>query len=594
MKRFANLDSTRPLVHSRHAGAIRPRLFSLLGALLIFNSAAPAALATDDAAAKQQELSHAIQRQVLSLNVNQSDKYLIDFYFSSFYGMYAYRELLLWTQAASPPQRAELMALTRAGLEAVVRDSGMGLPLAAGTGSENTVGLLFIRGLPRYAVLPDFASPATLKWNPATFERQTAPDSIGQSLAAKSLYVMLDTSESGKNLRKILLASALQEFQTLLPLLELGGDKNSSYMPALLKLENDKWLAVNPSSQLYGQMSLLQGLSHLQALLSLSAVENESIGGKRVPEWRKDVRLTLERVYHSTIKRHLDSKTGSLVSSYERLKGASERLSAEDAGYALEVLADMVATLPKADPLREAALKQLTTQADYVVARLEGQAAAPKTFMMKNNQLSAGMLLRLDDQLPIVNGLLAADQASGKEIYGKTALAIFNAVRPVLWSAQAGIFRSAAGQTVTAYDGRLFGLALDTWRRLEKQLPQGEAQRHGEHLIETVLKQAGLQQAEGPTTGEPRQPEDFIHDELPQLVSNIAAMKKEEQPGKIAAAIKSLSDQDGDSIPGCRFGGGRFGAAPVIITQTSIKTPFDPPPPPATPPVTNDQTRNTP
>lgn len=559
----------------------KTRFLPLLGALLICNGAMLEAQAADDAAQKQQELSQAIQRQILTLNVNQVDKYLIDFNFSTFHGMYAYRELLLWAQAAPQQQRSELMAMTRAGLEAVVRDSGMGLPL--GKGEEQAVGLLFSRGLPRYAAQPDFALPATLKWNPASFERQTAPESVGQSLAAKSLYVLADSSDDGKKLREILLASALHEFQALLPLLELGGDKGASHMPALLKLENDKWSVVNASSQLYGQMSLIQGLARLHALLSLSALENETIGGKRVAEWRKEVRRTLEKVYHTTIKLHLDTKAGSFISSHERLKGASDRLGAEDAGYALEVLADLAAVLQKDDPLRVDALGRLSAQADYVVARLEGKTTAPKTFLVKNSQTFAGTLLRLDDQLAIVNGLLAAKQATGREHYGKTALAVFNAAHQALWSAPAGIFRSAAGQTVTAYDGRLFGLTLATWRRLEKSLPPGEARQHGERLIEAVLKQGGLQQAEGPATGEPRQPEAFIRDELPQLVSSIVALKKEEQSEKIAAAVKTLSDQDGDGVPGCRFGGGRFGAAPVLIIQTSVKTPFDPPPATATP-----------
>lgn len=570
----------------------KPRFLPLVGALLICNGAMLEARAADDAAQKEQKLSQAIKRQILTLNVNQADKYLIDFYFSSFHGMYAYREMLLWAQAAPQQQRSELMALTRAGLEAVVRDSGMGLPL--GKGNEQAVGLLFSRGLPRYTVQPDFAQPSTLKWDPASFERQTAPEYVGQSLAAKALYVQEDASDDGRKLREILLTSALHEFRTILPLLELGGDKGASHMPALLKLENDKWSAVNTSSQLYGQMSLVQGLVRLHALLSLPALENETIEGKRVAEWRKEVRRALENIYHTTIKLHLDTKAGSLVGSHERAKGASERLSAEDAGYTLEVLADLVAVLQKDDPLREAALKRLTAQADYVMARMEGKTAAPKTFLVKSGQTFDGMLLRLEDQLSIVNGLLAAEQASGREAYGKTALDIFNAVRPALWFTPAGIFRSAAGQTVTAYDGRLFGMVLATWRRLENSLPPGEARQHGEKLIEVVLKQGGLQQAEGPVTGEPKQPEDFFRDELPQLASTIVALKKEEQPEKIAAAIKALSDQDGDGIPGSRFAGGPFGAAPVIITQTSVKTPFDPPPATETPPATATPTESTP
>lgn len=557
----------------------KPRLLPLLGTLLICNGAMPeAAWAADDAEQKHQELNQAIQRQILNRNVNQLDKYQIDFHFSVFHGMYAYRELMLWARAAPQQQHDDLMAMTRSGLEAVVRDSGMGLPLGGEKWEGQPVGLLFDKGLPRYVAQPEFSQPATLKWNPASFDRQIAPESVGQSLAAKSLYIQEDASAEGKKLRDVMLASVIHEFQALLPLLELAGGKSSSHMPALLKLENDRWVSVNASSQLYGQMSLIHGLARLHALLSLPRLENETVEGKRVAEWRKEVRRTLDKVYQTTIKAHLDSKTGSFISTHDLAKGASDRLWAEDAGYALEVLAALATVLQKNDPLRAEVLGRLDAQADYVTARLEGKTSAPKTFLVRNNQTFAGPLLRLEDQLAIINGLLAAEQASGKEHYGKTALDIFNATRQPLWSAPAGIFRSAAGQTVTAYDGRLFGLSLATWRLLEKHLPPGEARQHGNHLIEAVLKQAGLMQAEGPATGEPRQPDAFIQDELPQLVASVIALKKDEQSEKIAAAVKTLSDQDGDGIPGIRFGGGRFGAAPVLVIQTSIKTPFDPPP----------------
>lgn len=569
--------------HPKRRFMIKSR--SLLLGTLICTTTLPAAHAVDDTE-QQQELTGAIQRQILSLNVNQADKFLIDYYFSTFFGMYAYRELMLWAQNAPQHQRSDLMNMTRVGLEAVVRDSGMGLPLDRWNGEGQPVGLLFSQGLARYAVQPDYAQPTTLKWDPASFERQIAPESIGQSLSAKSLYVMADTSDEGKKLREILLASALQEFKALQPLLKLGGDKNNHHMPALLKLENNKWSVVNNSSQLYGQMSLVQGLTQLHALLALPALENKIIAGKPVAEWRKEVRSALGKVFQTAVKLHFDTRNGSFVSDHDRLKGASDRLSSDDTGHALEVLADIAANLKKGDPLRDAAVNQLTIQADYVLAHMDGKSVAPKTFLVKNNQTFDGILLRLEDQLAIINGLLAAEQATGKEAYGKTALVIFNAAfqKQVLWSNPAGIFRSAVGQTVTAYDGRTFGLALSTWRRLEKALPPGEARQHGERLIEAVLKQGGLQQCEGFATGEPKQPEDFFRDDLPQLVNSLIALKKEERSEKIAATVKTLSDQDGDSVPGSRFGGGRFGAVPVLVAQTSIKTPFDPPALPASSP----------
>ena len=554
-----------------------PFLCMLLACNSIIFEAAAANEASKDPANKEQELIHTTERQVLAMNINQAKKFQLDSSFSTFHGMYAYRELLLWAQAAPQQQRNELLILNRTGLEAVVRDSGMGLPFA--TRQEyQTVGLLFNRGRPNYTVLPDFTQPLTLKWNPVSFDRRIAPESVGQSLAAKALYVMEDTSEDGAKLKEILLASALHEFQTLLPLLELGGKKGEHHMPALLKLENEEWKVVDNSSQLYGQMSLIQGLSRLHALLTLATLQGETVAGKRITDWRKEVRQSLDKVYNTTIKLHFDTQAGSFASANLLLKGAPDRISAEDAGYTMEVLADLIFTLPKGDALRDTALKHLTAQADVITLRMEGKSTAPKTFMTKNNQSFAGLLLRLEDQLSIINGLLAAEQATHKENYGKTALSIFNAAHTPLWSAQAGIFRSAAGQTVSGYDGRALGLSLSTWRRMETLLPPGEARKQGDHLIETIINQGGLQLAESPAMGEIMQPETFIQEELPQLTKSVAGLKKDEQSEKISASISKLGDQNGNSVPGCRFGGGPFGVAPVLITQTSIKTPFDPPP----------------
>lgn len=555
------------------------RFFIFICMLLACNSIIFSAQAANNSKKKELELGHTIERQVLTLNFNQVKKFQLDYSFSTFHGMYAYRELLLWAQSTPQPQRNTLLTLIRTGLEAVVRDSGMGIPFPTGPETQAT-GLLFNRGLPRYAAQPDFTQPSTLKWTSEYFDWHTAPESVGQSLAAKSLYQRddSDTSDESTKLKEIMLASSLREFQSLLALLKLGSSNGAHYMPALLKLENDKWSTVEKSSQLYGQMSLIQGLSHLHNLLSLASLQDQTIEGKRIADWRKEVYLTLDKILHTTIKLHFDTKAGSFVSTIAPLKGATDRISAEDAGYTLEVLADLASSLPKGDALHNIALKHLTAQADFIIAHMEGKSTAPKLFMLKNNQSFAGILMRLEDQLSIVNGLLAAEQISSKEAYGTTALSIFNTSHPLLWSATTGIFRSAAGQTVSAYDGRMLGLALSTWRRMEKLLPPGEARKHGDHLIDVVLMQGGMQQAESPAMGEIIQPEAFIRDELPQLLKSVASLKKEEQSEAIAARINKLTDQNNNSVPGCRFGGGPFGIAPVLITQTSIKTPFDAPP----------------
>lgn len=560
----------------------KPVILPLLGALLACNGTLLHAKTDDEAEKKQKaqqhELSNSIQIQILSMDVNRQEKYLIDFNFSTFHSMYAYRELMLWAQTAPQPLRDDLMTMTRSGLEAAIRDSGMGIPLPGEKGKGQPVGLLFGKGLPFYAAEPDLTQPATLKWNTKYFEREIGPESVGQSLAAKSFYVQADTSDEGKKLGELILLSSIHEFQTLLPLLELGVSKGIAYMPARLKLENDKWTVVNATSQLYGQMSLIQGLARLHALLSSPSLdENKTIAGKRVTEWRKDVRSVLEKVYQNTVKLHLDNNSGSFASSHDPAKGISDRIRAEDVGFTLDALADLASSLQKNDPLRDDVIRRLSSQADYLMVRLEGKTSVNKTFMLKTTQSFGGIQLPLDDQLTVISGLLAAGQTTSKEQYGKTALTMFNSIRDQFWCKEVGILRSAVGVTVSAYDGHLLGLNLATWRRLEKLLPPGEARQHGDKFIDVVLKKAGLQISEGPSTGEPKQPDAFIKKELPQLLTEITAMKKEERGDKIHSTIKSLSDQDGDGVPGIRFGANPFGAAPVIITQTSIKTPFDPP-----------------
>lgn len=579
------------------------RINKLLAALLAAWLACGtlAAHAEDKAAQKPQELSAKIQRQILALNVNQADKFAIDYNFSSFHGMYAYRELLQWalTLPEDSDSRRDILTLVRSGLEAVVRDSGMGEPLSGWSGEGQPVGILFNHGLPRYNELPSFSKPETLKWDPKFFDSQVDPESIGQSLAAKALFILVDTTPEGKKLAKVLLPSALQEFQTLTTLLELGSGKvapgkAAANIPSLFRLKDGKWEVVRENSHVYGQMSLLQGLAQLHALLSAPVAGSENINGKRITDWRKEVRQAMEKVYDVSIKHHFDAPTGSYLSDHDRSKGAGDRLAADDAGYILEVLANLAESLPKGDPLRENALKNLISQANYVAARLEGKELAPKTFLVRKNLTAPGLMLELGNQLAIVSGLLAAEKATGKDNYGKPALAIFAATHKQLWAAQPGIFRSAAGQTVAGYDGRLFGLNLATWRRLEKSPAVQDAKQNGGNLIQMVVKKGGLLQAEGPAAGEPKQPEEFIRNELPQLANDIAALKNEEQSAKITAAVNALADQNSDGVPGCRFGGGRFGAAPVLITQTSISTPFDPPPADTTAPAATATPRSTP
>jgi hypothetical protein len=531
---------------------------------------------SDRAAAKRRVLEDQITRQLYILNVNQANKYQTDMTFTTPVVMQAYRELLLWARhlPADSAQRTELMKLLRDGLTAAVWHSGMGLPIENWTGTGQPVSILFVRGHTHYVELPDFARPATLKWDAKHFDPRITPDSIGFSLAVKSLYVR--TAGSDKELGEVLRVSALREFEAALPLLELGGGKERGFMPIAVK-KGTQWETAIDGSLVSGQVVLLLGMAQLHEMLA--GLENdEAVAGRRPSEWRKEVRRVMERHYHATVANHFDAKAKSFVSEYSPKKEASGRLGSEDAGLVLEALASLAESLPAGDGLRESVVKQLQAQAAFVAAALEGKELAPKGFLVRQGGSETSPLFRLGDQLALVNGLLAAAKATGNTDWSKTANELFAATRKSFWAEQAGMFRTVPNHLVAAYDGRLLGLSLAAWRRLDAGAADSAEKRHGNHLIDKVVKQAGLQWAESPLAGEARQPEDFVKEDLPRLIDEILPLENEEKAKRIAAAVKAFSDQNGNGVPGCRFSGGRFGSAPVLITQATINLPADPPP----------------
>lgn len=543
-------------------------------------SATGAVHANDNDAKKEADnLAESIQSRVTSLRINAKYKFQTNYSFSTYNGMYAYRELLLWARNLPEDSslRNEILTIVHIGLRSIVRDSGMGLPLKGGQSDGQPSGMLFADAMPQYVEIPDFSKVGTLKWDPQQISRKSHPESVGQSLAAKSLFVMTDTSPNGKQLSNLLLTSAVQEYQTLTNLMELGGAKPATYMPAAVELAEGNWKTVIDISHIYGQMSLLSGLTQLYSLLSNANLEPETINGKSPAVWRNDVYQTITQLYQRTVEHHFDSKLGTFVSTFDPLKGTRERLTTDDAGYILEVLTDLINALPDDDPLRGMAMQHLTAQADFLHSKLDTTKLAPAAFLTKKNLVSSGFLFPLADQISVVAGLLAAGKATGNSRYNDAALSLFEKVKEDYWSAKAGVFRATRGATASGYDGRLLGLALSTWRHLDAKLPDGDAEKQVRQLINAVVLEAGLLEAEIPENGEPKQPEDFFKHDLPKLINEIIDLDETKREERIAAAIKALSDQNGNSVPGYRFAGGKFGSAPVFLGQTSIKTPFPPP-----------------
>lgn len=561
-----------------------------LAGMLGTGQAAPEAESKKKAVDQDRDVLFArIKRSLAGYNMNNEEKYFIQEYFSPLHAMSAYRELLLWSMTYSDddPFRQDVMSMVRGSLVAVFRDSGAGVPLVGWKGAGQPISLAFWRSIPRYAQIPNFNDLSTLKWETVGQEKKVSPATIGQSLAAKALFIATDQSPEGRQVAPVLLLSALQELEILGSELfykeGLGRVQSGGYIADGYAI-NDKgqWRVINKSSQLFSQASLLLGLLHLHDLLSTTELvsplfANGPIQGKSLAEWQKLTRKYLDQVYVSTVANHFDEKSGSFASGYNPVKGHNNRIIMDDAGIIGAALNALLRVLPKSDPLQESARKYLLSQAAFIKDAIGEKPSVPRGFLLTNKA-------RLKSLLPIANHtvsamfiLMAADELMADQSYGEKVRQLHNVMHEVYWSEASAIYRSVAGNTVSAYDGYAFGALLSWLVSMQKQYPDlADFKKVSADHIKVILKDAGLLQSEGPDNGELRMPEDFMKKEVPPLVIQLQDTDVPLQGGPILELLKKAADQDGDRVPGVRFAGGKYGSAPVIIMETSVSTPFSP------------------
>lgn len=539
---------------------------------LLGSAAAGAADKPADAAPVLEQITRLTQRY----DMNRLEKYAIDFYFSSLHGLYAYRAMLQWAQQPTlPPQeRADLVAMVNEGLLAVFRDSGAGVALAGAMPGHASISIAYGRALPRYAEDPDPARPQTLAWSDRDRQHEVSAASVGQSLAAKALW--LELVEAKGETAAFMLATLRQEFDLLASQLFLAvADGGSAYVPEALTYGDDgQWQVKDKRSRLMSQASLLLGLTRLDTLLRKEAVmARYGIRGDDLVQWQRRVRVTLDKVYEGMVRRHYNEIAGSFVDTYDPQRGGQgDRIMLEDMAQLSAALDAMRRSLPEAEPLRLSAQRHLTVQAAFLLAGLQTAQPVPRGYLLNNHVPMRSAIRTLTEPLAAMSVLLTA-AAAGDEAAGQAATAIREEMRESLWVDELGIYRSAAGYTVSAYDGYLFSLVLGWLQQLQRVDAEG-ALHQLQAMLRVVLKQGGLLQCEGPLAGETITLAEALRDKAPAAAQEIAALDEEERGKPIAAFVRGVVDQDGDTVPGCAFAGGEHGAAPVVIIQTSVKTPF--------------------
>jgi hypothetical protein len=564
----------------------------LLAGMLGVGQAAPEQEAKQKAVDQDPEVLFArIKRSLEGYNLNNEEKYLIQEHFSPMHAMSAYRELLLWgmTYPQEDPLREDILGLVQGGMVAVFRDSGAGVPLSGWKGAGQPISLAYWRSTPKYAQKPDFSDLTTLKWDATELEKKTSPAAIGQSLAAKALLLMAGRSAEEKQIAPLILMSMLQELEILGTKLffkeKLGAVTDGAYVPDLLSVDDKgDWQAEDKDSSLFSQASLLQGLAAVYELLTDKDVISPlfaagPVGGKDLTEWQMLTRKCLDQVYAATISHHFDENSGSFASGYKPAKGHNKRILLEDVGVLNSALAALGQALPASDPVAKSMRQHLLAQAAFIKAAMgEKGGLVPKGYMLANKAGFKGLLPMIQHSIAVMSLMRMADDLLPDQGYRELFAAVFDTTQKVFWSEPSGIYRSAGGNKVSAYDGHVFGVVLGWLREMQQNRPELADFKQAEaDFIRMVLKEGGLQQSEGPDAGEPRVTEDYLDQEVPPLVRQLEETEVVRQAGPILALLKSAADQDADRLPGVRFAGGKYGAAPVIIMRTSVATPYPEP-----------------
>ena len=563
---------------------------------VLFSSAIPAQNDKESEKEKAENAAdiEAVQMQIgralYEFDLNQQQKYIIDLNFSALHAMSAYSEILLWVEAqgAEYAQRNDLFTMVREAMRAHLQFSAAGVPLSDWEGAGQPISVPYEASLPRYSVKQDPEDPGTFKWRNENGEGRISPISIGQSIRAKSLFLYMTATEKDKAFTRLLLTSLLEELAILTNDLflseQLGEIEKGAYVPDVIaRTEAGDWEVEDERSVLLSQLSMVQGLARLHQLLNsekgAQLLKGVSIAGKSAKEWKKLARKTVGIVYASLVKNHHDKASGSFFDTFKQGKKEKKLIGLRDANAAVVVMNLVRQMMPVKSNISKSAHRRLLSQAKFVQEKIVGnEAGLPKSLNITSGYASRALVSTFQMQLSAMAMMLEAYSVSDDSAYIETAEKIYTAMKPTFWSEDAGLYRSAMGYTVSAYDGYLFGQTLRWMEQMNSHLAKlGDFRQQGETMISSVLKYGALLQCEAAANGEVKQLSYVLENELGDAAKRIAKLKKQEQSIAIMEYILSVVDQDGDSVPGCRFGGGDFGTAPVIIMQTSVRTPFPTP-----------------
>jgi hypothetical protein len=532
----------------------------------------------------QNQIGKALQ----NYDYNQQQKHIINLHFSPFQAMSASSELLLWIEnkGADYKQREELIIVLQEQLRAHVQLSAAGVPLKNWEGEGQPISLPLEVTLPRYNVVPNPDDLSTYTWRNEYGEGRISAGSIGQSFRGISLFLQSSAADNDPDLREILLISLLEGLDIVTTKLflgdQLGEIKSGTYVPQTVIYDDkeDSYTLDAGQSLLTSQLSLIQGLVRLQQFLQSEKARvllaDKAVAGKDLEVWQKLAHQALVTTYQTFLVHHFDVDSGSFISIFQKDKKVKRTIRLVDGAMVADVLSLLHQLLPKDDEISKSARQHLLSQVEYFHEKLIGsEGDLPKSFHLASGYAVPAMIPNFQMQISTMLMMLEAYGLTEEPQYLEMAEKIFTVMKPDFWSEGTQLYRSAMGYTVSGYDAFLFGKTLrwvDQMKRYLSKLDDFEVQ--GEIYVAKVLKEGGLLQCETIESGEVIQLTDVFDNRIADTSKKIAKLPREERAAAASKYVRNIVDQDGDSVPGCRFSGGQVGAAPVMLIQTSVRTPF--------------------
>ncbi len=270
---------------------------------------------------------------------------------------------------------------------------------------------------------------------------------------------------------------------------------------------------------------------------------------------------------------HFRKEQGSLVDSWHPKTGKSRAISTSNAGMAMVALANAHHRLHDVAPLRDGALKLLTAQANFLLARQDKNGSVANAYMVTKTSLDPiGRDRSLLAQTFAIRGWLAAYHATKNDAYLKAADRTYAYIEKNLWSETAGVFRAHRGSTKSTYDGLNFASTIGALRELAI-VREGAGRTvivaKLDSFFDKVGRKNGLQIAEIGAAGEM----------IPTLAKRkemkekLMALKKSD-PKQAMKMMAQMRDSDGDGVPKPLFvANTKHGAAPVQAGSVVLQTP---------------------